>query len=175
LKMKTIPCTPERHSSAIRDITNEAILNSTANWAYEPRTTEYMAGWFAAKARKNLPVIGVEDDGGTLMGFATYGPFREHAGYKYSVEHSVYVDARFRGRGVGKLLLRELIAAAAAQDYHMLIGAIDATNPASIALHRSFGFTHCASIKQAGFKFGRWLDVEFYQLLLKTPANPTDR
>ena len=70
--------------------------------------------------------------------------------------------------------VNEVILAATAQDYHMLIGGIDASNSVSIALHRSLGFSHCASIKQAGFKFGRWLDFEFYQLILPTPAQPSD-
>jgi phosphinothricin acetyltransferase len=173
--MNIIRCEAARHSEAIRAIFNEAILNTTASWAYEPRTPESMAAWFATKAAKGFPVIGAEDGDGAFLGFASYGTFREHAGYKYTVEHSIYVDARHRGRGVGKALLRELIAAATAQDFHTVIGAIDAANPASIALHKSFGFVHCASIKQAGFKFGRWLDVEFYQLILETPAKPTGR
>jgi phosphinothricin acetyltransferase len=169
--MKIIAC-ESRHLAAIREIYNEAILNTTANWDYVPRTAEDIADWFAAKTLKSFPVIGMENENGVLMGVATYGAFREKSGYRYSVEHSVYVDKRFRGRGVGKTLLKELIATAVARDLHMMIGAIDALNPASIALHRSFGFTHCASIKQAGFKFDRWLDVEFYQLILKTPSNP---
>jgi phosphinothricin acetyltransferase len=173
--MNIIRCDAARHSDEIRAIYNEAILNTTASWAYAAHTPESMASWFRTKAAKGYPVVGAEDDDGALLGFATYGTFREHAGYKYTVEHSIYVDARHRGRGVGGALLKELIAAATAHDFHMLIGAIDAANPASIALHRKFGFVHCASIKEAGFKFGRWLDVEFYQLILKTPRNPTDQ
>jgi L-amino acid N-acyltransferase len=70
--------------------------------------------------------------------------------------------------------LEEVIAAARAQDYHVLIGGIDATNAASIALHERLGFTHCGTIRQAGFKFGRWLDLAFYQLILTTPLKPID-
>ncbi len=90
------------------------------------------------------------------------------------MEHSVYVHPEKRGRGVGKALLRELIGAAAAQDYHVLVGGIDAANAASIALHAGLGFTRCGTIRQAGFKFGRWLDLEFHQLILATPACPAD-
>jgi phosphinothricin acetyltransferase len=72
------------------------------------------------------------------------------------------------------LLLEEVIQAARAQDYHVLIGGIDATNQASIALHDRLGFTHCGTIRQAGFKFGRWLDLAFYQLILATPLEPVD-
>ncbi len=171
--MKIIRCDPG-HSGAILAIFNDAIANSTALYDYKPRTPEMMRTWFEAKAKGNYPVIGAVDDTGELLGFASYGPFRAWPAYKYSVEHSIYVDARFRGRGLGKVLLREVIAAAAAQDYHMLIGGIDAANAVSIALHLKAGFTRCASIKQAGFKFGRWLDLEFYQLLLPTPTEPKD-
>ena len=153
---------------------NEAIVNSTALYDYQPRTPAMMQAWFEAKAKGRFPIIGVVSDAGELMGFASYGTFRAWPAYKYSVEHSVYVDARFRGQGLGKLLLREVITAATTQDYHLLIGGIDAANAASIALHRSLGFAHCASIKQAGFKFGRWLDLEFYQLILSSPARPID-
>jgi phosphinothricin acetyltransferase len=109
-----------------------------------------------------------------LAGFASYGIFRAWPAYKYSVEHSVYVDARFRGQGIGRRLLEAVIASAREQDYHVLIGGIDATNRASIALHERMGFTHCGTIQQVGFKFGRWLDLAFYQLALPTPLQPTD-
>ncbi|HVU16196.1 MAG TPA: GNAT family N-acetyltransferase [Candidatus Didemnitutus sp.] len=163
-----------RHAPAILDILNDAIVNSTALYDYHPRTPAMMQAWYEAKARGRFPVIGATDDDGTLMGFSSYGTFRAWPAYKYSVEHSVYVDARFRGRGLGRRLLQEAITAATAQDYHMMIGGIDADNATSISLHRQLGFTHCASIKQAGFKFGRWLDLEFYQLILPSPARPVD-
>jgi phosphinothricin acetyltransferase len=133
-----------------------------------------MQAWFEAKVKGNFPVIGVESDGGELMGFASFGVFRAFPAYKYSVEHSVYVDARFRGRGVGRRLLEEVIEAARARDYHVLIGAIDAANQASRVLHERLGFTHCGTLRQVGFKFGRWLDLSFYQLILATPSHPID-
>jgi phosphinothricin acetyltransferase len=133
-----------------------------------------MVTWFDAKAKGRYPVIGIEDAGGTLMGFASYGPFRAWPAYKYTIEHSIYVDARFRGRGLGRLLLQEIIAAAQGQDYHVMVGGIDAANAVSIRLHESLGFTHSGTVKHAGFKFGRWLDLAFYQLILRTPAAPVD-
>jgi|SRR4051812_37911015 L-amino acid N-acyltransferase YncA len=172
--MRVIQCEKKRHAEAILAIFNDAILNSTALYDYKPRTMEIIAAWFETKSKGNYPIIGMENDSGELMGFGSYGTFRVHPAYKYSVEHSVYVDARFRGQGVGKRLLQEVIAAAQAQDYHILVGAIDAGNSVSIRLHESLGFSHCGTIRQAGFKFGRWLDVAFYQLILTTPGKPTD-
>lgn len=172
--MKLVDCDPRRHSAPILAIFNEAIANSTALYDYRPRTAESMVAWFDAKARGRFPVIGIENDAGELLGFGSYGTFRERPAYKYTVEHSVYVDTRFRGQGVGRALLQALIAAAEKQDYHVLIGGIDAANTTSIRLHESLGFTHCGTVQQSGFKFGRWLDLAFYQKILATPAAPVD-
>lgn len=166
--MTWIDCTHE-HLEAIRAIFNEAIVNSTALYDYEPRSPEVMEAWWAAKQASNLPVIGVLDENGMLMGFGSYGPFRPHAAYQYSVEHSIYVDGRFRGRGLGKELLLRLIDRATQQGYHMMIGVIDAENTTSIALHAQAGFEPCGHIRHAGYKFGRWLDLALYQLVLPVP------
>lgn len=172
--VKIIRCQPEQHAESILAIFNEAIANSTALYDYKPRTREMINGWFEAKARGNYPVVGVENENGELMGFASYGPFRPFPAYKYTVEHSVYVHTRFRGCGVGRILLEQAIEVARVQDYHVLVGGIDSTNQASIALHEKLGFVHCGIIRQAGFKFGRWLDLVFYQLVLNTPSHPID-
>jgi phosphinothricin acetyltransferase len=172
--VKIVTCEPARHSAPILAIFNEAIANSTALYDYKARTADSMVGWFEAKARGNHPVIGVEDDSGALLGFASYGPFRAWPAYKYTVEHSVYVDARARGQGVGRALLGAIVLAAEKQDYHVMVGGIDAANAISIRLHESLGFKACGVVKQAGFKFGRWLDLAFYQLILRTPAAPVD-
>jgi L-amino acid N-acyltransferase YncA len=162
------------HAGAILSILNEAIENSTALYDYQPRTPAMMQAWFDAKEQAHYPVIGVIDAADQLLGFGSYGAFRAWPAYKYTVEHSLYVERLHRGQGVGKLLLAELIATATRRDLHTLIGGIDAHNAASIALHRRFGFEQCAHIRQAGFKFNRWLDLQFYQLLLPTPAHPLD-
>jgi L-amino acid N-acyltransferase len=172
--MNIVRCDVTRHSAAILDIFNDAIVNSTALYDYQPRAAASMATWFEAKAKGRYPVIGVESDTGELMGFASYGPFRAWPAYKYTIEHSIYVDARFRGHGLGRVLLREIMAAAQDQDYHVMVGGIDAANAISIKLHESLGFSHCGTVRHAGFKFGRWLDLAFYQLILRTPAAPVD-
>jgi L-amino acid N-acyltransferase len=169
--MNIIRC-DEKYAAPILAIFNDAIVNTTALYDYKPRSMEMMQAWFADKRKGNYPVIGVVNDAGQLMGFGTYGVFRVRPAYKYTVEHSLYVAAQFRGKGLGKLLLREIIIAAETQNYHVLVGGIDSSNAVSIALHKQFGFAHCGTIRQAGFKFGRWLDLDFYQLILKTPAEP---
>src|SRR5215212_8002451 len=101
--MKLVDCEFERHAAPILAIFNEAIANSTALYDYELRTPESMVSWFATKTQKRYPVIGLEDDAGELLGFATFGIFRERPAYKYTVEHSIYMDTRFRGRGHGRV------------------------------------------------------------------------
>lgn len=155
-------------------IFNDAILTSTAIYDYRPRTLETMQTWFEAKRKGRYPILGAFAADGSLLGFASYGPFRAFPAYKYTVEHSVYVRGDARGKGVGRALMLRLIESAKAQDYHVLIGVIDSENKASVRLHESLGFACCAGIRQAGFKFGRWLDLEFYQLVLPTPAAPVD-
>lgn len=172
--MKFVTCTLAEHGAAILDILNEQIRTSTAVYEYQPRAPESMVTWFNAKDAKNYPVIGVEDESGALMGFATYGVFRERPAYKYTVEHSVYVHQDHRGKGLGLALMERLIEAARAQDLHVMVGGIDATNAVSIAMHEKLGFVLAGTIRESGFKFGTWLDLAFYTLTLQTPLNPTD-
>lgn len=163
-----------RHAGAIRGIFNEVIETSTALYEYSPRSMEEVERWVATRLAESRPILGAEDDSGRLLGFASYGTFRHFPAYKYTVEHSVYVAAYARGRGLGRLLLSALIERAMSRDVHVMVGGIDASNAASIALHRSLGFTHAGTIRQAGWKFGRWLDLEFWQRVLTGPASPTD-
>ena len=172
--MKLVDCTHGEHAGAILDILNEAILHSTALYDYKPRAPESMLNWFKAKDAARHPVIGALAESGELLGFASYGTFRAWPAYKYSVEHSVYVHKDHRGNGVGIALMRRLIEAAHEQQYHVMVGGIDVANEASIALHRKLGFVHAGTVRQAGFKFGRWLDLAFYQLILDTPREPVD-
>jgi L-amino acid N-acyltransferase len=171
--MQIVDCTLAAHGEPILAILNEVIASSTALFDYAPRPPESMSAWFRAKEAGRYPVIGAVADG-RLLGFATYGVFRAWPAYKYSVEHSVYVDRAERGKGIGLTLMRALIARAETQGYHTLVGGIVATNRASIALHERLGFVHAGTVRQAGFKFGEWLDVAFYQLLLPTPRRPVD-
>jgi L-amino acid N-acyltransferase len=171
--MKLVRCTHDTHAAQILDILNEAIANSTALYDYAPRTLQNMVGWFQTKEANRFPVIGAVE-GEQLAGFASYGTFRAWPAYKYSVEHSVYVHQDHRGKGLGRVLMEHLIDAAIEQQYHVMVGAIDVSNTNSIRLHEQVGFVHAGTIRHAGFKFGRWLDVAFYQRILETPAHPVD-
>jgi phosphinothricin acetyltransferase len=171
--MQFVACTRDAHADAILDILNEAIANSTALYDYRPRPADSMAGWFKAKDTGRFPVIGAIENQ-MLLGFASYGSFRAWPAYKYTVEHSVYVHRDHRGKGIGIALMKKLIDAAREQQYHVMVGGIDAANRASIVMHEKLGFAHAGTVRHAGYKFGRWLDLAFYQLLLETPARPVD-
>ncbi len=172
--MNLVDCSFEQHAAAILDIFNDAILNTTALYEYKPRTMETMKAWFATKEANRFPVIGAVNDTGELMGFASWGTFRAFPANKYTVEHSVYVHKDLRGKGVSLALMNAIVARARAAELHTLVGGIDAANDVSIALHQKIGFTHAGTIRHAAFKFGRWLDLAFYQLILDTPTNPVD-
>lgn len=172
--MRLVACSLSEHGSAILAILNDAIVSSTALYDYRPREPDSMRGWFETKRAGGFPVWGAIDDAGALLGFATYGTFRERPAYKYSVEHSVYVARGQRGHGVGTALMQRLIQSACEQQLHALIGGIDAGNQESITFHEKLGFVHAGTIKEAGFKFQRWLDLAFYQLILPTPSAPSD-
>ena len=131
-----------------------------------------MYAWYADKQNGNYPIVGAFDEENTLLGFSTYGMFRVRPAYKYSVEHSVYVRKDKRGQGLGKILLREIITKAEEQGFHTLVGVIDASNTVSMKLHEKEGFVLTGIMKEVGFKFDKWLDAAFYQLILKTPEHP---
>ncbi|MET0281561.1 MAG: N-acetyltransferase family protein [Steroidobacteraceae bacterium] len=174
MSFQLIDCTPDAHAAAVREIFNDAILNTTALYDYKPRSHDTVVQWFGDKASACHPVIGAINAQGVLCGFATYGSFRPRAAYKYSVEHSVYVHPAWQRQGLGRLLLQAVIARATEAGFHAMIGGIDADNRASILLHEQFGFAHVGTIRQAAWKFGRWLDLAFYQLLLPGPNQPTE-
>ena len=171
--MITIRPAREADLPEILEIYNHVIVNTTAVYAYEPHTLEMRKAWYAGKVKDGHPLFVAEDDG-RVVGLSTYGPFRAWPAYKYTVENSVYVAADQRGKGVARLLMQPLIDTARAREYHAIIASIDATNEASLRLHRSFGFEEVAHFREVGYKFGRWLDLKFLELLLDTPTNPAE-
>ena len=150
---------------AMLAIYNDIILNTTAVWHNEPHTLEMRKEWFALKKEQKHPVFVAEEDG-SLVGFSTIGSFRPWPGYRFTVENSVYVAAGSRGKGIAKLLIPPLIAAAKELNLHAIVAGIEATNDASIGLHKKFGFIEVAHFKEIGYKFDRWMDLKFLELIL---------
>lgn len=145
-------------------IYNDAILNSTATFDLEPATLESRKKWFAKYGEK-YPLI-VSEWNGQVVGYGCLNQFREKPAYNATTELSIYLSSLSRGSGIGTSLMEELIKRARQNNFHTMIGGITAGNEASIALHKKFGFTLVGHLKEAGFKFGQWQDVLFYQLIL---------
>ncbi len=153
------------HLEAIRAIFNAEIAHSMALWEEAPRSEATLRAWWDVKAQAGFPVIGAFAEG-VLLGFATYGAFRPQSGYRYCVEHSLYVAASHRGRGIGRQLLSAIVDRARQVGMHTMIGVIDAANTPSRRLHESAGFELVGTMPEVGFKFDRWLDACFYQRVL---------
>ncbi len=147
------------------EIYNHAVLHTTASYDYDPRSLLEHQRWYADKLEHGFPLL-VAEQGGQVVGFATYSGFRAKIGYQYTLEHSVYVHPEFQGRGVGSALMPPLLEAAWARGAHVLMAGIDSSNAGSIAFHRRYGFVEVATLREVGFKFGRWLDLTFMQLTL---------
>lgn len=152
---------------AMLEIYNHAILYTTSSYHYEPRTAEQWAVWYSDKNMQGMPVSVAVDAQDQVIGWSTFGTFRgQWAGYRFSVEHSLYVAEKQRGRGLGKLLLQGLIDEAKQRGYHTMVAGVDATNTVSLRLHQSTGFFQVAHFREVGYKFDRWLDLIFLQLML---------
>jgi L-amino acid N-acyltransferase YncA len=157
----------------ILTIYNHAIEHTTAIFEYRPHTLEMRREWFRNKQTASIPVF-VAVDGERVIGFATCGPFRAWPAYKYSIELSVYVDVHARRRGVGTALVRAIVDDARARDLHVVMAGIAADNDVSVRLHQRLGFVEVAHIREVGYKFGKWIDLKFLQLVLQGPARPTE-
>ena len=153
-------------TQAILDIINYNILHSTALYDYNIRTYEQQKAILDDKLAKKFPVI-VAEANGQVVGFGMYSEFRFREAYKFTVEHSVYVANDYHGKGIGNLLLAELITLAKAQKLHTMIAVIDAENQGSVSFHEKFGFKTVGIIKESGYKFNRWLHSVFMQLILE--------
>ncbi len=151
---------------SILNIVNYNILNTTAVYDYSIKSTDDIQQWFDEKQSAGWPVLVAEHDD-IIVGYATYGTFRFKEGFKNTIEHSVYVSHEHQGRGIGNMLLKSLILLAKKEGYHTMIGCIDAENTGSIAFHKKHGFTEAGLLKESAFKFNKWLDLLFMQLLLK--------
>ncbi len=153
-------------TQAILEIINYNILHSTALYDYNSRSFEQQKNILEDKINKNFPVI-VAELNGEVVGFGMYSEFRFREAYKFTVEHSVYVNQNYHGKGIGKILLQELIRLAKEQNLHTMIAVIDAENQSSVEFHEKFGFKTVGIIKESGFKFDRWLHSVLMQLILE--------
>lgn len=159
---------------AITDIYNALVPTTTVAWTETLQTVDERARWFARQREDGFPVL-VADEDGTVAGYASYGHFRgvgKWHGYRLTAEHTVHVREAAWGGGIGRSLMASLIERARATGLHVLVGAIDAENDASLRFHARLGFVEVARMPQVGCKFGRWLDLVLMQLVLDDRAVP---
>ncbi len=149
----------------ITEIYNEAILNTTATFDTETKTESDRMEWFRAHDEQH-PVIVAENEG-RVIGYASLTRWSDRCAYDGTAEVSVYVDRNHRGGGVGKKLLEVLTGEGEKAGLHNLISRISEGNLSSIHIHEIFGFTHIGVMKEAGKKFGEFLDVHMMQKLLR--------
>jgi L-amino acid N-acyltransferase len=156
-------------AEAVRAIYNREVTGSTVTFDLVPRSLDDQRAWLAAHAGAHPAVVAVS--GEAVIGFGSLSPYRDRPAYATTVEDSVYVDRDLRGRGVGRLLLAELVRLAGLHGFHSVMGRIVGGHDASIALHRSCGFELVGVEREVGRKFGRWLDVVVMQRLLAPEAS----
>ncbi|MBS4048272.1 MAG: N-acetyltransferase [Alphaproteobacteria bacterium] len=153
-------------AESIRAIYNDAVLNTTAVFDYTAREPQAQIDWLQMKTAQNLPVL-VAEDAGTVLGYASYGPFRPWPAYLYTVENAIYIAPQSRGKGIGAQLLAPLLQIATERGLRTMIAGITADNVASLRLHEKLGYRHAGLIREAGWKFERWLDLVFLQRMLQ--------
>lgn len=158
------------HLSAIAEIYNDAVVNTTAIWNDAQVDVDNRRDWLAMRRAAGYPVLVALDDDRRVLGYASFGDFRAFDGYRFSVENSVYVHNEARGLGVGRALMARLIGEAKGLGKHLMIAAIESGNEASLRLHAQLGFVESGRMAEVGTKFGRWLDLTWMQLRLDDAA-----
>lgn len=149
----------------ILDIYNYEVLHSTSTFALRPRNLAQRMEWFERHTGSHPLIVAEVNE--KAVGYACLSSYRELEAYDGTVELSVYVSHHYRGYGIGKALMEELLRMAREdENIHTVVSVITGGNEISIRMHEKFGFVHCGTIREAGKKFGRWLDIDNYQLMV---------
>jgi phosphinothricin acetyltransferase len=154
-----------RDAEPIRAIYNREVLESTVTFDLVPRTSEEQRAWLAEHNGAHPAVVAVDDDD-AVAGWGSLSPYKSRPAYATSVEDSVYVHREYRGRGIGGLLLSELVDLAGRHGFHTILARIVGGHEASIGVHRKCGFGLVGVEREVGRKFGRWLDVVLMQRMI---------
>jgi len=158
--------------AGILRIYNDAVENSTAIWNDRIVDLDNRRAWLAERHDQGYPVLVAIDEGGQVAGYASFGPWRPHDGFRHTVENSVYVSPDHRGSGIGRSLMKALIERARMLEKHVMVAFIESENRASVHMHQQLGFIHVGQMRQVGCKFGRWLDLTMMQLTLNRTSKP---
>ncbi|KAG2177575.1 hypothetical protein INT44_008087 [Umbelopsis vinacea] len=159
----------------IVEIYNEQILNSSSLFVYSPVGLDNRLEWFRTCKSKGFPIIvaakKASDQEGEIKqeevaAYCSLGTFRDKPAYNASAEVSLYVHVNHRRQGLGKVLMEKIIKMADEIDIHAIVASITIENSVSLNLYSKLGFRNIGTFKDSGYKFGRWLDVAFYELIL---------
>lgn len=154
------PARPE-DAEAIAAIWNPLIRDTAVTFTTEEKTPEALAAQITARGPAFLVA-----EGAGIAGFATYGPFRSGPGYARTMEHTIHLAPQARGQGIGRALMLALLDQARAEGMHVMIAGVSSENPDGAAFHAALGFTLTARLPEAGFKFGRYMDLLLFQKTL---------
>ncbi|MGE8453558.1 MAG: N-acetyltransferase family protein [Pseudomonadales bacterium] len=157
---------------AVMAIYNDAVVNTTAIWNDTQVDTANRVEWLAARQKAGYPVLVAEDAEEGLVGYASFGDWRAFDGYRYTVEHSVYVRSDQRRKGIAEVMMVALMDRARALGKHVMVAGIEAQNAGSIQLHEKLGFRSVGVLPQVGTKFSKWLDLAFLQIELDQRTEP---
>jgi L-amino acid N-acyltransferase YncA len=163
--------------AAITAIYRYHVLHGLASFEEEPPASDEIARRRREVVARGLPYL-VAERGGRVLGYCYASLYRTRSAYRYTVEDSIYIDNDERGRGLGRMLLSELIAQCTAQGYRQMVAVIGGSEQwPSIGLHRALGFADVGTLRAVGFKFGGWVDTVLMQRALgpgaTTPAQTT--
>ncbi len=156
----------EADIEAIHAIANAFISTTSGTWTEAVEPLEWRQSWFESRARDGFPILVAESEDGEVVGFASYGEFRNSVkwpGYRFTVENSVHVRESFHRQGIARLLMEALMAEAVANGKQVMVAAIDSENEGSILFHAQLGFEEVGRLNEIGFKFGRWLTLVLMQ------------
>ncbi len=151
---------------AINSIANAYVPTTSGTWTESLEPLEWREAWFHERARRGFPILVAELESGEVIGFASYGDFRDSVkwpGYRFTVENSVHVRESFHRQGIARRLMEDLMAAAVADGKRVMVAAIDSENEGSIRFHAQLGFEEVGRLTNIGFKFGRWLTLVLMQ------------
>ena len=151
---------------AIHAIYAHHVMHGLASFEEVPPALEEIRRRFEDVTKQGFPYL-VAEEKGEILGYGYCSLYRTRSAYRYTLEDSIYVKQGMQGKGVGKALLKELIARSEALGYRQIIAVIgDSANAGSIKLHASLGFVRAGVLRSTGFKFGRWVDSVYMQLPL---------
>lgn len=161
----------EEHASGISSIYNHAVRETYAIWSESETTADQRRSWMQARRAAGYPVLVAiaRSTPSDVLGYGSFGVFRDFPGFSRTVEHSVYVAPAAQRRGIGRAILSELIRRARHTGMDAMVGGIDSTNTASLRLHEQAGFERQGVLRGVGRKFGRRLDLAFVVMTLNPP------